>query len=200
MTRRALFAFAVLVVVGIRPAVAEWQMGFVRLTCIPEARYFRVEYMPVSGPSVLLESDFDGEKTAKRLLAWKKAGFHEPSNISYECSLPDSLYKLTAKQPPPEGHGQCGGAPNITLSLFRNGQPILENVTFGSDCFGGPTVIGAEITDGLEGWETRAMRLCLSRAGAAPPMCEYLTETNGAIAKAVPITQEKVAQYVEKRR
>ncbi len=199
MTRRALFAFAVLLIVGIRPAFADWPMEFVRLTCIPEARYFRVEYMPVSGPSVLLESEFDDEKRAKRLLAWEKAGFHEPSNLTYECALPESLYKLTAHQPPPS-NGECGGAPSISLSLFRNGQPILENVIFGNDCFGGPTVIGAEITDGLDGWDTRALRLCLSQRGAPPRMCEFLSETYGDITKAIPITQQKVAQYVEKRR
>lgn len=94
----------------------------------------------------------------------------------------------------------CGAAPQITLNLVRYGIPILDKVIFGDDCFGGPTVLSTEITDGLQGWDTRQMTLCLSPGSDSPKKCEFLSETYGAISKAIPINQEKVGKYVEKSR
>lgn len=181
-------------------ASADWSMDFVRITCIPEARYFRFDFTPVSGSAVLLEAQFDEIKRKQKLQAWEKQGYYEATNLNYECSLPESTYKITATQPPARERGMCGGTPQITLSLIRNGTPILDKVIFGDDCFGGPTVLGAEITDGLQGWDTRQMTLCLSPGDNSPKKCEFLSETSSAISKAIPINQEKVDKYVGKSR
>ena len=175
-------------------------MDFVRITCIPEARYFRFDYTPISGSAVLLEAEFDDKRRSQRMLAWKKQGYYDATNLKYECRLPESTYKISAVQPPPSERGMCGAAPQITLSLLRDGTPILDKIIFGDDCFGGPTLVSAEITDGLSGWDTRQMTLCLSPNSDAPRVCEFLSETYGDISKAIPISQEKVGEYVKKHR
>lgn len=178
-------------------AIADWSMDFVRITCIPEARYFRFDYTPISGPAVLLEAQFDDKKRSQRMLAWMKQGYYEATNLQYECRLPESTYKISAVQPPQRDRGMCGAAPQITLSLLRDGTPVLDKIIFGNDCFGGPTVVSAEITDGLQGWNTRQMNLCLSPKSDMPRLCKFLSETYGAISKVIPITQEKVGEYVK---
>lgn len=200
MNHRNFLTFTLLVVFNVTPALADWSMDFARITCIPEARYFRVDYIAISGPAVFLESQFNDEKQAKRLLAWKNAGYHEVRDFNYECSLPESVYKLTTHQPSASERGMCGGAPRITLNLLRNDRPILDKVTFGYDCFGGPTVTSAEITDGLQGWDTRQMTLCLLPKDSETQKCEFLSETYGAISEATPITQEKIEEYGAKHR
>ena len=181
-------------------AIAGWSIDFVRITCIPEARYFRFDYTPVSGSAALLETALDGKKRSQRMLAWKKHGYYEATNLQYECRWPESTYKISAVQAPARERGMCMAAPQIKLSLFRNGIPILDKVIFGNDCFGGPTVVSAEITDGLQGWDTRQMTICFSPKEDAPRICEFLSETYDAISKAVPINQIKVDEYVKEYR
>jgi hypothetical protein len=148
-----LIAFSTGLLICSGSAIADWSMDFVRITCIPEARYFRIEYAPISGSAALLETQSDDKQRSQRMLAWKKHGYYEATNLQYECRLPESTYNISAVQTPESEHGMCMAAPQITLSLFRNGIPILDKVIFGNDCFGGPTVVSTEVTDGLEGWD-----------------------------------------------
>jgi len=179
-------------------AIADCPMDFVRITCIPEARYFWFDYTSIDCSAVLsgVSVRFDDKKRSQRMSAWEKQGYYRATNLQYECRLPESTYKISAVQPPEKDRGICGAAPQITLSLFRNGTPILDQIIFGNDCFGGPTVVSAEITDGLQKWNAQKMTLCLSPKSDAPKVCEYFSGT-GAISQAIPINQERVGEYVK---
>jgi hypothetical protein len=180
-------------------ARADWSLEFVRITCIPEARYFYFEYKPVSGPAALTDTQFDEKMQRERMRIWQRHGFFDPRSLERECRLPESTYKLITSQPPAREQGMCGGAPQITLNLFRNGTAFFKDVVFGDDCFGGPSVVSVEITDGLEGWDTRQMTVCISPAVGEARMCKFLSETYGDIAKAVPVTGEVINRYVKER-
>lgn len=194
MRPRAFSASGVFILFVVTPAIADWTMDFVRITCIPEARYFRLDYAPVYGPSVFRESESNDEERAKRLLPWKKAGYYEVANLNYECTMPEATYKLTVRQPPAHAEGTCGLEPVITLNLFRDDRPVLYNVTFGNDCFGGPSVVGAEIFDGYQGSRPSDMTLCVTPKYDAPQKCKSFSNTFGRI----PIvTEQKVDEYSE---
>lgn len=183
--------FAGMLLTIAHPTQADWYVNFVHITCIPEARYLAFEAKDIEGSYVLMETQFDDKKRAQRMALWKKKGYFDPSKLTFECQMPESTYTITAMQPPASAHGQCDAGPSITLSLLRNGEPYLSNVTFGSDCFGGPSVTRVELSDGLNGWDTRQLTMCI----APRERCEFLSETYSAISKSIPIDQQKVAGY-----
>ena len=111
--------------------------------------------------------------------------------------MPESIYKITTTQSSPSAHGQCGAAPSITLSLYKDGELIINKVIFGDDCFGGPSLMSVEISDGLQGWDSRQMNLCV--AGNKGQSCKFLSETYGDISKAIPINQQKINDYASAR-
>ena len=214
-----IFLVALLVVTAC-PAWADWYVNFVHITCIPEARYLAFEAKSIKGSYVLMETEFDEKRRAERLILWRKQGYFEPANLKFECKLPESTYTIIANQPEPSDHGMCGGAPSITLTLLHDGKPFVENmtglptqvkqqllahidgnrpflkdVTFGDDCFGGPAVYRVELSDGLNGWDTRQMTVCTS---PGVDQCKFLSDTYGDIIKAIPIDNTKVAEYAKK--
>lgn len=185
----------VLLFVATRPAWADWYVNFVHITCIPQARYLAFEAKDIEGSYVLMETQFDDKKRAERIGLWRKQGYFEPANLKFECKLPESTYTIIANQPQPSDHGMCGGAPSVTLTLLRDGKPFLKNVTFGDDCFGGPSIYRVELSDGLSGWDTRQMTVCTS---PGVDQCKFLSDTYGDIIKAIPIDNAKVMEYVKK--
>ncbi|MDO8989109.1 MAG: hypothetical protein Q7U91_05700 [Sideroxyarcus sp.] len=170
---------------------------FVRIACIPEARYLQFEAKSIDYVFVLRETEFDDKLKRQRLAAWIKKGYYDPTRLEFECRMPESTYKITTTQPLPSAHGQCGAAPPITLSLYRDGELVIDRVIFGYDCFGMPTLMNVEISDGLEGRFSREMNLCV--AGKKGQSCEFLSEDSSEITKAIPINQQKINDYASEK-
>lgn len=158
-------------------AFADWTQDFIRISCIPDGRFFRIEYAPLSGPDVMVAAN-DKKEIQARLKAWRKGGFFDPANLKYECKLLESTYHVIANQPPPAERGQCGGAPSITLSVKENGSPLLSKVIFGSDCFGGPTITKLTVFETVLGYGNGGTELCASPSGNGmseeKEVCGYL--------------------------
>jgi hypothetical protein len=180
----------------VTPCKADWYVNFVHISCIPEARYLAFESKDIEGSYVLMETQFDDKKRAQRFELWKKQGYFVPIGLNFECHMPESTYKITSTQPAPSERGQCGASPSITLSLSRDDKSYLKNVTFGGDCFGGPSIYRVELSDGLQGWDTQQMTVCTS-SGASH--CTFLSETYGAISKTIPIDQLKVSEFATRK-
>jgi hypothetical protein len=178
--------------------LADYSVNFLRITCIPETRFFEVEYKAVPGDAVFIGAGFDEKETKKRLDAWEKRGYFDPRDFRCECKLPDSTYVVTSTQPPASERGTCSGAPNITLSLSRNGEKWLDNIIFGSNCPGGPSVTSISIRDGQQGWDARNVELCIASSDDSLGFCDFLSE--GAIATVMPLTQHELVECVETNR
>lgn len=171
---------------------AGWTVDFVRITCIPEARFLRVEYAPVDGSVVEMGVEPGNKQWKQRLAVWKKHGYFDPlKKIRYKCRMPDSTYRIYAVQPPPKTRGECGVSQSITLSLLRNGKPVLNRIIFGSNCWRGATVDEFEITDGVEGKESAIIHLLISSQSGSKKVFESLRDAYG-------IDQERVEEYLEK--
>ena len=175
-------------------AFADWTQDFVRISCIPDGRFLRIEYSPMSGPDVMVAAHEKKEIQA-RLKAWRKGGFFDPANLKYECKLLESAYQVTANQPPPSERGQCGGAPRITLSVKENGSPLLINVTFGYDCFGGPTVTKLTIFETVSGYGNGGTKLCAAPSGNGmveeKQICGYLNSNQ-------EVSQKTLEDFIKK--
>lgn len=186
---------------------ADWVQDFIRITCIPEARYFQFEYAPMSGPRVLLETQFDRKRQRKRMLAWRKHGFYNPSKLDYECKLPENVYKISTTQPP-ASNGMCGAAQPITINLYRNNKPIITKVVAGRDCLGNvSTLQSVEISDELKGWESSSISICLAPQNGVPQvLVNPLPQTcrnDGdvySVLNAIPIDQDVIEEWAESSR
>lgn len=173
---------------------ADWTQDFVRISCIPDGRFLRVEYTPLSGPDVMVAAHEDKQVKA-RLQAWRKGGFFDAGNLKYECKLLESSYQITANQPPPAARGQCGGAPRITLSVKENGSPLLNKVTFGYDCFGGPAVTRLTVFETVSGYGNGGTELCTTPSGN--PMSEE-KELCGYLNSNEQVSQETLGNFIKK--
>ena len=166
-------------------ARAGYEPGFVRVTCVPQNRYFEIEYTTL-GTNVVDGGDFFD------LDAWAKQGWRSPSALQYECKLPNSKYIVTSSQPEPRASGICVGAPDIALSVTRNGKPLVKDVTFGQSCSEGPSVSRILVEDGHNGYYAPGITICLFGGDRVPERCDVVGGEHGGdpeIARAAPITQ-----------
>lgn len=175
------------------PAIckADWYYDFVRITCIPEARYLQFEAKSIEGSYVLMETQFDDKLKKQRLAAWVKKGYYDPARLEFECRLPEATYKITTSQSAYESSP-------IILSLYKDGSPIIDNVTLGGNSSGRTSVQSVEISDGLQGWDSRQMTICWGFD--SNQSCKFLSETYGDISKAIPINQDKLDAFASPKK
>lgn len=165
-------------------ARADYESEFLRVTCVPQNRYFAVEVTSLHSDVTDGGDSFEPE-------VWAKQGYLNPAALHYECGLPRSKYVLTSTKPEPRGSGMCGGDPEITLNLARDGKPLIKDVVFGGACSGGASVTKILIEDGHEGWYVRSVTVCMAGGGDDTETCESL-EGASITGSVEPVTQAMV--------
>lgn len=184
---------ALLLLVLASPVWADYTVDFVRISCVPDAQFLDVEYRGIHNPAIAALT----EHGTVRPDVLARHGFFSPSKLSYECSLPDSKYTIIATQTGWSERGMCGAAPEIFLSLQRNGEPLLERVVFGSSCFGNPLVTRITIEDGKQGWYSREAEVCLARGtDETADKCVWFFEDYGDFKK-FPIRQGDIQRLLQ---
>ena len=178
------------------PAWAD-QLDVIRVTCIPEMRYFEFEYKELPSEAVnYIDSGFEvlernrATQIKKRWNNLKKFGFHSPKQLVLECKLPGSTYKLTADQGAASASGMCGSDPDISINLTHNGGSFISDTLLGPVCFEKPSIDRVEIYDGKEGWGDRNVTVCVR--GNAPGVLGNCKSGLGLI----HISQEKIEEFV----
>jgi hypothetical protein len=182
-------------------ASADSTQHFVRITCIPEARFFSFEYRAVDGNAALTDAKYDEKKRKRRLDLWKNQGYFEPSHLKYECRLQGVSYTLSTKQRKPQDRGGCGANQPIELTLLRNNKEILHNVMLGDVCIeAGAFVTSVDISEPPDGWGSKTMTICV--VGSPPegqlrtdakPRCEFLRDEE--LIQTMPITTKTIERY-----
>jgi hypothetical protein len=189
VAKTILFLMLMLSVWNPADARADQPLELVRITCIPEMRYFEIESKNYpseattwiwSGFEVKEKDEKAGRQKRWRIL--KERGLYTTEKLVYLCKLPESTYELVMTKGLTRASGECGGAPTATMNLKRNGQDWVSHVLFGNgDCFKRPTIASLAINDGKEGWDVRNMLVCVkSNQEAAMDDCRYLKETDEA--------------------
>jgi hypothetical protein len=147
------FFLAALLLMLCNTAKADYTVDFVRIACIRDAQFLDVEYLGVHNPAI---TTLGGRSGTARAEIMSRHGFFDPSNLSYECSLPDSKYKIVATYPP-----TCGALSDIVLSLYKDDELLIDHVVFGTSCTDRASVTRITIEDGKEGWYEREAEVCL---------------------------------------
>ena len=168
---------------------ADWRQDFIRITCIPEARFFAFEYRPVDGTSALGAAQYDDEERKARMKLWAAQGYFDPTRLQQQCRLPDATYILETTQRHPQSHGSCGASQPIKLTLLRNGAKVFDNVTLGSACeLDGPFVTSVDISEPPTGWGTPWMHICVDgseKSFDVKPHCKVLDQQKLATGNAL---------------
>jgi hypothetical protein len=77
----------------------------------------------------------------------------------------------------------------------ENGSPLLSNVTFGYDCFGGPTVTKLTIFETVSGYGNGGTELCTAPSGNGmveeKQICGYLNSNQ-------EVSQKTLEDFIKK--
>jgi hypothetical protein len=179
---------------------ADYMVGYLRVSCVPEARYVGVEYHPLhSGMVEHYVELFD--KQGLRTDVWKRQGFYRLSSLDIKCKLPEATYRIVTKQGP--WHlGECGSAPSTSLWIYRDKELIVRDVFIGILCRHGPTVTRIDINDGKSRPDSpgagRSMLVYFSSKGDIELRGHEFISFSGSIAGnvVIPIDQRAVDAYV----
>ena len=191
---RIKFLLALLLLLLGSSARADYTVDFVRISCIRDAQFLDVEYRGIHNPAITALTEHGTVHTD--VLA--RHGFFDPGKLSYECSLPESKYKVVATQEGWSERGMCAAAPEIFLSLYRDGDPLLEQVVFGQSCFGNPSVTRITIEDGKQGWYSREVEVCFTRGTSeTPDKCVWFFSNLGDGFKKFPLRQGDIQSMLQ---
>ena len=168
---------------------------FLRIACIPETRYFSVEYKYADA-----EDERDGISQAEikaQELAWKRHGYYDTTTLNYECRLPESAYRLTSTH----SQSRTGEVCNIALTLKWNDEVWLDGVQVGPTCGNDVSLDSFEIWDGRRTpRKPRSMTLCVGDPGGPPgarhcePFQPHPTQRHVQV-----VTQKDLEEYVAAR-
>jgi hypothetical protein len=171
-------------------AHADYTVDFVRISCIRDAQFLDIEYLGVHNPAITA-LEMEEERGEARAHTMSRHGFFDPDKLSYECSLPDSRYKVVATHPP-----TCGALSDIVLSLYRDDEPLLDHVVFGTSCSDKASVTRITIEDGKTGSYSREAEVCLeSGTHETPDKCLYFFSDYGGFEK-FPIRQGDIQKLL----
>lgn len=185
---KALFALALLFsMLFCRVSRADTSPDFVRIACVPEAGLLDVEYRSLHDS---VSGDPKGAHQRSALLA--QAGFHDPHHLKFSCVLGGVTYAIIADQDP-TSERMCGGAPEVFLTVTRDGEKFVSNVIFGESCHQLPSVMRITVGDGPQSWRGRETQVCYATGKKfAPVFCEWTFGTKAEFDKRFPLDETRV--------
>lgn len=191
--RLGIFGAIVLIVMfGAPPAAADYQVDFLRITCVPEAGFFEIEHHSVhNNPAAEAPEE-----------AWARQGLYAPSGKERECKLKGVTYKVVAEQAGPRAAGMCAAAPDMIVSVLRNDVVMLDKVVFGFSCFGNPTITRVSRTEAKKGYFGAEAEVCLLEGGdeSDKPVCEWFFDDLNTLEGVFPLRQESLGTQLLNRK
>jgi hypothetical protein len=163
--RIALLLLSAVAAIAPMTAHADYDVPFVRVACIPEARLLDIEFRPMHNGNVA--------GTPKQV--WPKHGFYDPTRLDLKCTLPQSSYRIVTSQEHPE-YGHCVAYPEVRFSLLRNGATLVRDIVLGESCpAGAPSITRLTIQEAVPGYTDTEAEVCV-RYGAdgAQSRCDWV--------------------------
>lgn len=185
------FAFlGIFLLLSSQVAKADYTIDFLRISCVPEAGFFDIDYRG-------LENDTAQATSSK---VWAKHGYYSPSNLNYQCSIPGATYKVRATQQP-WSSGRCGASPDIYLTVSRNNKVIIKHVVFGEngECDLEPEVTRVSITEANSSNGGREAEICYTPGGKynASSHCSWFFSDLNGWAEAFPFGQYNLENKIQ---
>lgn len=164
---------------------ADYMVDFLRVSCIKEMDFLDIEYRPIHNTTI------DAHNHKNTYTTWAKHGFFEPSNLTKKCVLPNAEYKIVTSQNN-WSNGTCGAAPMIHFSLYRNNEPLIQDVIFGdASCWTYNSITKITIQDIKD---HREMEVCFQ---GSTSKCEWYFENTKEIS---PFTQKTIDNFFLKEK
>ena len=191
---KSLFVFALLLsTLSCRVCLADTSYQFVRVACVPETGLLDVESRYLHD-SVSGYPDSEGPDERNRRLA--QAGFHYPRGLKLSCELGGVSYVITAEQDQ-RSDRMCGGDPEVSLTVTRNGDKFLSDVIFGESCHQQPSILRFTIGDGPNSLRGRETEVCYSSGNdGKPDHCEWTFGRPAEFNKRFPIDEDRIQKIV----
>lgn len=167
---------------------ADYMVDFIRVSCIKEMDFLDIEYRPIHNTTI------DAHDYNNTSAIWAKHGFVTP-NSTKKCVLPNAEYKIVTSQDN-WSDGRCGAAPVIRFSLFRNNEPLIQDVIFGdASCWPYNSITRISIQDVKD---NREMEVCFQKGEYdSAPKCEWYFENTKEIS---PFTQKTIDDFFLKEK
>jgi hypothetical protein len=182
-------------------AEADYMVDLLRISCVPEARFFTVEYRPIHSDAVEHLRELFDANGKRRTDIWASQGLYFPGSLDQSCELPGVRFRVVTKQEPWQ-LGYCGAGPTIELTLYRDGKVMIDRILFGRRCPAGPAATRIDIFDG-EGPQrfNRSALIHFSESGdIVLDNAEFLMGEFDAENEDIPIKQSHIERYVARRR
>ena len=179
-------------------AFADISNSFVRVACVPEAGLLDVQWRSLHD-SVSSENGANGR--IRRGSPLGKAGFHDPHGFNMSCALGSISYQISTTQAE-QTNFNCGGSPDIYLTVTRNGKKLLSDVILGGVC-ARAAVTRITIGDGPKSWGGRETEVCYwSGESADTEHCDWTSGAAAVFDKRFPVDDARVRKIVsgEERR
>ena len=150
------------------PAMAESSQIFVRVTCLPEENFLKIEYVGMDKVQVLLDGEKNLDKARVHMDDWKKSGYYEIKSLDLQCKMAGALFELKTNRLPEKEKGECAASPDILITLSRNKKEILNHAVFGESCLEKPSILSVEIHEEFPGWFKSSLNFCYLKNGVVP--------------------------------
>ncbi len=128
MNKIRLGVFLITIFSALSPVWADTPWSIVRTTCIPELGIFHIDQID----AYLASYNGPPDETKRFIEVMKEHGyFGMPmgGEFDYTCELPFGTYRIVGSQPSLKAT-DVGADLRVTLSLFKDDEPILRNVAF----------------------------------------------------------------------
>jgi hypothetical protein len=190
---------------GAGSARANWDDDFIRITCVPESGYLRVDHMLVDGKAVYHGAGRDRKKKAQIRQTWRQRGYYSPEKLKYDCVMRKATFSVHIDRDPYVPGERCEDYRKIKFSLLRNGIPVLSKVGVGEDCFFGIAVSSVQLQ--MDTQNRVDVGLCLTLQDGLAPVCGTLErdyaqigtrDRRGRLNKEDPVDQGKIGDLAEK--
>lgn len=184
-------------------ALSDMSIDLLRMTCVPELRYFEVEGKSYSILAEAIVHGFDNfspEGVNRRLKLLEAHGLYSPRNLKYTCKLPETTFELVATQPPASERGMCGASPTASFSLFLNGKEWFRNVPINEGCFDRLSVTSITMSVGKRGWKADEVIVCVKEKPASEAKCHFSGATfpDYGLNNEFPITEQSLRKVISK--
>lgn len=174
--------FGVFLIILLHNAKADSEVDFVRINCVPAAKFLSVQFLPVffSGTSDLKD------KSGEASMSARQQGFYQFDTLRQECVLSSNRYQVEL-HPRPSGDGLCGGLAQADITVKMGERTLFNSVPFGTSCTHS-SLQSIVVTEARSRTAPTIVRYCFKADGlSGSEQCKGIVDAYDDFAKKFPV-------------
>lgn len=164
---------------------ADDEVDFVRINCVPAAKFLAVQFLPVFSGDPGLNNQTDAASKSAQL-----QGFYRLDNINQECLLSGVRYQIEV-HPRPLTNAMCGALSQADITVKMDGRLLLDAIPIGNSCTS-RALQSLVITDVPSRKERKVVRYCLKEESSGIEECKAVADMYDDFTKNFPINSAKI--------